>query len=627
MCGIAGKITFDEEGVQSNELERMTRAIVHRGPDDTGIFLSNDKKVGLANCRLAIVDLSKRGHQPMTYKNRYWITYNGEVYNFLELRKELIQKGYRFKSETDTEVILALYDLYGTDCLRYLRGMFAFAIYDVRRKTVFLARDRVGKKPLKYFFGNDTFIFASEIGALVTQKEVKREPDWIAIHHFLTYGYTPAPMTGFVGIKKLEPAHYLIVDIKNRKVTKRRYWQLDFNHKLNLSENEWSERILSNLEEATKLRMIADVPIGVFLSGGVDSSGVVATMARLSKDPVKTFTICFKERKYDEREYARNISDLYGTEHEEILAQSTSIETLQQLVEHYGEPYADSSALVAYMVSKAARKYVTVVLNGDGGDENFAGYDRHRKISRDVIADRYVWFLRNLGLPVLKIAKERVNPPKLNQIYRFLLKSRQDLAARYVSYNCIYLPEQKENLYTKEFREKLAVVDSYDIFHESFELSNAKDPRDAGLFADISLYLPDDLLTKVDIASMASSLEGRSPMLDHVFMEMAAQIPYDLKVKNGETKYIQKKAFEKIVPAENLYRTKKGFSVPLEDWFSGGLNKYARGRLLRRGAMTKGLFNKEAVRNMLDRHGKSEDFGQRLWALLTLELWFESYFK
>ncbi len=616
MCGIAGKIVLKKGCVYQKELFLMSQKIAHRGPDDEGFYISSDKRVGLASRRLAVIDLTKNGHQPMTYLNRYWITYNGEIFNFETERKKMEKEGIVFKSRTDTEVILALYHRYKIGCLKYLRGFFAFAIYDAKDKTVFLARDRLGKKPLKYFHDGNVFLFASEIKAILTQKEVKKEIDWQAIDNYLTYGYVPSPNTGFLDIYKLEPGHFLWIDLAKKTLVKKRYWKLDFNQKQNLSENEWINTILSFLEESTKLRMISDVPLGAFLSGGVDSSAVVATMANLSKKPIKTFTIVFKENRYDERLHARRIAKLYKTEHHELLAEPKSCDILPQIVYRYEEPFADSSALVTFMISELAKKYVTVILNGDGGDENFAGYMRHWKIKRDLLFEKY------------KKGIKLVFPLRLyERAKKYIEKSALPLSHRFVTYNIFLTNEEKEKLCTPFFKRQIFNFNSYDLYELKFVESKAQDPCDRGLYADFSYWLPDDLLVKMDIATMANSLEGRSPLLDSKFVEMAAQIPYELKVKGfWNNKYIFKKALEKIVPKENLYRPKQGFSIPLSLWFDRDLRDYSKKILLGKKALKRDIYKEDVVREMLKRHSSNNDFGPKLWSLVFLELWFQTYF-
>lgn len=600
----------------------MTNKIAHRGPDDGGVFISRDRKVGLGNRRLAILDLSNKGHMPMTYMGRYHITYNGEIYNFKSEKQKLQKLGYKFKSNSDTEVILALYDKYGKKCLDHLRGMFSFAIYDSYNQTVFLSVGKIGKKPLKYFWDGRNFIFASELKAILTQKEVKKIIDPVSIHHYLTFGFTFAPRTGFQNIYKLPAGHFILIDLKRKTLTKERYWKLDFNNKLILTEEEWVEKIISKLRESVKMRMISDVPLGAFLSGGVDSSMVVALMAQESPNPVKTFTIGFNEKNMDERDWATKVSDMYDTDHEELIVDKASVDLLPGLVKHFEEPFFDPSSLVTYMVSEMARKKVKVILNGDGGDENFAGYDRYFKLNRDNLIDKYRWMLMSL-YPNSLNGKVK----KLQRGEKFLKKLNLPLAQRFTTYNSIFLNEEKEDLYTLDFKHLMRGINSYQIMDDLFAESGAQDPRDRGLYADISMYLPEDLLVKVDIASMSVGLEGRSPMLDSEFVEMCAQIPYSLKIKGNTSKYILKKAAEKLIPYENVYRKKMGFSVPLKEWFSDGLDDYAKSKLLSPNTKLNQYLQPTKIKELIHSHGKSGDFGPKIWSLLALELWMESYFN
>ena len=588
MCGIAGKISFEKPIIES-ELRRLSLAVAHRGPDDSGIFISSDRRVGLVHRRLAIIDLTPTGHQPMTYLDRYWITFNGEIYNHNELRNKLQKLGYRFKSRSDTEVILAMYDKYQEKSLNHLRGMFAFAIYDRKRQVIFLARDRTGKKPLKYFFDGQEFIFASELKAILTQKEVVSQPDIKDIYSYLNWGYVPAPKTGFKNIFKLEPGHYLLLSLSTRKLTKHCYWDIDYSNKLNLSETEWSEKILDLLEQATKLRMISDVPVGAFLSGGVDSSSVVAMMAKNSLQPIKTFTIGFSNDRWDESKYAKQVSEIFKTDHVVLTANPQSAEILPEIARIYEEPFGDSSALVAHMVSQLARKHVKVILNGDGGDENFAGYNHHLKLQRDYLL-----------YPITKFIPFGKYPNSM----------RGGVLEKYITYKSIFSYPQ-----------------SHDLYHQAFHDSHSKDVRDQAMYADFKHYLNNDLNVKMDIASMNSGLECRSPYLDHKLVELAAQIPFSLKVRNGETKYILKKALTKILPSNIIYRPKMGFSIPLSAWFTKELNAYARSVLVTRHARVNDFFSTSEISQMLMQHSETNDLGPKLWHLLMLELWFKNYFS
>jgi len=617
MCGIAGIAYFNsKKEVHLQELKKMSLKIAHRGPDDEGFYISKDRSIGLVNRRLAIIDLSKNGHQPMKYQNRFVITFNGEIYNYKELKIKLEREGYKFNSNSDTEVILALYSKYKLGCLKYLRGMFAFAIYDEIEKTLFLARDRIGKKPLKYSLNENGIVFASELKAILTFKNIKREIDPISIQKYFLYGYVPSPMTGFKDINKLEPGSYIFINLDKKTFVKKRYWQPNFKNKLHLTEKEWSKKILDTLEESTKLRMISDVPIGAFLSGGVDSSAVVSMMALNSKNPIKTFTITFENPKYNEKKYADLIVERYKTDHTEILAKPTSISNLPEIAYQYEEPFADNSSLVSFMVSKEARKHVTVTLNGDGGDENFAGYpNRYLRLKRDVDYAKWIEKLR----PLMAL--------KIKRVSNFLDKSKLPLYERFTSYNQIFSLDDIFSLATDGLKGTLTTKNLYKKVRECFENFSGKDLKDAGLKFDLLYFLPDQLLTKMDIASMRYSLETRSPLLDQKFIELACKIPFNLKVKNGETKYIFKKALETIVPKENLYRPKMGFTIPLNEWFKGNLNSYSKSCLLSKNSLIKNFIDLNKIKPMIKSNNCKEDFGPKIWSLIMLELWLESYFK
>ncbi len=629
MCGIAGKIYFDGRPVDRESLVAMTDALVHRGPDDSGQYISPDHTVGLGHRRLSIIDLSPAGHQPMAYHNeQYWIVFNGEIYNYQEQRRLLAARGYQFHSESDTEVILALYQEYGPDCLAHLRGMFSFALYDRTKEVLFCARDRLGKKPFKYYWDRRVFMFASELKAILTQNDYRPEPDFVAIHHYLTLQYCPAPFTGFRGIHKLEPGHYLLVNIRRGTVEKKRYWHLDYSKKEQHSENEWQHLLREKLREAVRLRMIADVPLGAFLSGGVDSSAVVALMSEQSKNPIKTFSIGFSEQEFSELPYARRVANLFHTDHTEFHVTPETIEILPELVAHYEEPYADSSALPTYYLSKLAREHVTVALNGDGGDENFAGYSRYNIQKFSLLCD-------SLGIssfPGLRAGSNMLanNFPSTfsNRLRRFSATLGDDYRSRYANYICYFSNPMKSRLYNKTFT-KQVTEDTYSLVANLFTESCAPDPLDQTLYADVSSYLPEDLLVKVDIASMASSLEGRSPFLDHELMELTARMPFDLKLRGWRgNKYILKKALADMLPADILHRPKRGFVLPIERWFRGDLGRYAETVLLNsQNTLTQHIFDREEVRRLITTHTTTSiNLAPPLWALLTLELWYQHYF-
>jgi len=628
MCGIAGKVSFGNKPVTERDLKHMTDAIKHRGPDDEGFHISADQKVGLGHRRLSIIDLSPLGHQPMSYLDKYWITYNGEIYNFQDKKQELIKDGYQFKSNTDTEVILALYDKYGIDCLQHLRGMFAFAIYDQAKHILFCARDRLGQKPFKYYTDPKHFMFASELKAILTQPEYQREPDYLAIHHYLTLQYTPAPFTGFSGIKKLEPAHYLTVDLKSGRVDKQPYWQLDFSKKMDLSEEVWQTSIMDKLDEAVRLRMMSDVPLGAFLSGGLDSSAIVGLLARHSKQPVKTFSIGFKEQSYNEAPYARQIAQHFNTDHTEFIVEPSAIDMLPDLVAQYEEPYADSSALPTQIVSRLTHQHVTVALSGDGGDENFAGYGRYGIQKFALLYEKLRPLNKAMAIPATNFLAKTIPNTFFTRANHFASTLAHDYPHRYVNYVCYFNNDAKHALYGPAMRDKVWHEDSYKQIADKFKQANTSNKLDQTLYADIKTILADDFLTKWDIAAMATGLEVRSPFLDHEFMEHAAQIPSRLKLRGAnDRKYILKQSLRGFLPDNIIDRRKMGFQAPIDIWFRTELNDYAQSLLRSPRAQSRGLFDQAAVNSIVNTHLHTKvNESTRMWALLTLELWFRKYF-
>lgn len=626
MCGIVGKWNFQTGApVEQSLVQGMARKITHRGPDDEGFYLQG--ALGLGFRRLAIIDLSQAGHQPMSNEDgTVWIIFNGEIYNYQELRPDLERRGHTFRSRTDTETIIHLYEEYGEQCVQRLRGMFAFAIWDSRKEQLFLARDRVGKKPLKYYLGPDGITFASELKAILADPSVPREIDLGAVDAYLTYQYVPHPQTGFRGIQKLPPAHTLT--ICNGKVALQRYWQLDFSKKAVRSEREWGEAIREKLNAAVKIRLMSDVPLGAFLSGGVDSSAVVAFMAKNSAQPVKTFSIGFREQTHNELPYARAVANMYGTDHKEFLVEPKALEILPKLVNHYEEPYADSSAIPSYYVAQQTRQHVTVALNGDGGDENFAGYPWYPV---HTFAYRYAALPRVLQAMVAggaRLAKHAFPSTLTNRSWRFARGVGESAPQRYLRYMAYFHPDELRSLFTPEHLQQYDRTATENFLLRYFAEARAQFPIDQALFVDIATYLPDDLLVKVDIATMAVSLEGRSPFLDHEFMEFAATIPSNLKIRHGEKKYILKRALEGIVPHENLYRKKMGFSVPLVHWFRHELRPFLEETLFARDAFVLTIFQEAALRQLLKEHLTGRiNHANRLWALLTLEMWHRTFFR
>jgi asparagine synthase (glutamine-hydrolysing) len=620
MCGIAGRVNFKTTApVDPALVQGMCDLIAHRGPDGDGVWV--DRHVGLGHRRLAIIDLTPGGRQPMAASTGdSWITFNGEIYNFQELRAELQSKGHRFRSRSDTEVLLAAYEEYGIDCLPKLRGMFAFAIWDKVRQRLFIARDRLGKKPLHYLLDRNGIAFASEPKAFLADPDFEATPSLPALADYLTYQYVPSPASAFAGVSKLPPGHYLLVE--NGKVSVERYWKLSYARKTTLSEDEAAEALIAKLREALRLRLISDVPLGAFLSGGVDSSLIVALMAEQSSQ-VKTFSIGFEDAGFDELPFARLVAERYGTEHHEFVVRPDATTIIPKLIWHYNEPYADASAIPSYYVSQMTRQHVTVALNGDAGDENFGGYSRYLTDSASEQFDRLpdsvkrgVAAVAN-GLPVRGITRSIPN-----RAARWLKRLSEKPAHRYARRIVHFQPETRAELCTPDFLEAARAFEPFQLLAESSLRSDAANQIDAMLDMDVNHYLPDCLLVKIDIASMAHGLEARSPMLDHEFMEFAASLAPDLKIRANVTKYILKRAAAPFLPDENISRPKRGFSIPLAPWFKREFGDYARNVLLDGKLAQRGYFRMDVVRRLLDEHQAGVNTWQKeLWNLLVLELW------
>jgi len=624
MCGIVGIVQGGEAQVDRALVSRMCEAIRHRGPDDDGFYFQGG--VGLGMRRLSIIDL-KGGQQPIHNQDRSaWIVFNGEIYNYRELRKELEGLGHKFYTDSDTEAIIHAYDRYGSECPKHLRGMFAFAIWDERRQELFLARDRVGKKPLLYAQLNDQLVFGSEFSALLLHPAVSRDIDFAALHYYLSFLCVPAPLTAYRAVRKLEPGHWL--RWRNGEIEIERYWQPDFSRKTDLTEDEAGERVGEILRDAVRVRLMSEVPLGAFLSGGIDSSAVVALMSEESAEPIKTFSIGFEEQDFSELHHARRVAKHIGADHHEFIVRPDAMEVLPTLVEHYGEPYADSSAIPTYYVSRETRRYVTVALNGDGGDECFAGYERYAAMN---LAEKYHklpgLFRRGLIENVLRMfpASERRGDP-VARAQRFVRAASLPKLERYLRWVSAFDEDAKTDLYSRTFREETKTLNAATILEPWFARANGSGVIDAALLADTMTYLPNDLLVKVDIASMAVSLEARSPFLDHHLIEFAASLPENLKLRGLTTKYLLKNVLKKILPAENLTRRKMGFGVPIGHWFRGSLRGFLQETLLSEKALGRDLFNPASVSRIVEEHVSGRrDHAHQLWTLLMLELWFQRF--
>ena len=620
MCGIAGRVNhLSQQPVSAELLKGMCDLIAHRGPDGSDVWARG--YAGLGHRRLAIIDLSAAGTQPMsTADGQIWLTFNGEIYNFQDLRAELEARGHTFRSHTDSEVILYAYREYGVECLERLRGMFAFALWDEPRRRLLIARDRLGKKPLFYWTDRHGLAFASEPKAFLADPSFSPSPDPAALSAYLTYQYVPAPLSAFAGVRKLPPAHYLLLE--NGDVTVRRYWKLSYARKRRISEGEAVEELRGRLREAVKLRLMSDVPLGAFLSGGIDSGSVVALMSELGAAPVRTFSIGFEEKEYDELEYARLVAKRYETDHHEFVVRPDALEILPKLVWHYNEPFADSSAIPTFILSELTRRHVTVALNGDAGDENFAGYERYRA---NVLASRYDQVPLALRRPIDQVARLipslGTSRSVLSRGKRFLEALGEGRERRYVRWMAHFHSQLKAELCLPEFQEA-AGPDPSAVLLEAYAQSDAPDFVDATLDVDVNNYLPDDLLVKVDIATMAHGLEARSPLLDHPLMEFAASLPSGMKLKGGIKKYILKEAVKPLLPREIIERPKMGFGVPLDHWFRHELKEMAYDVLLSDRLRSRGYFDQRVIRRLLDQHTRGEaSCHHQLWNLLMLESW------
>jgi len=628
MCGICGIIDLNRRPVQEGLIRNMCAALVHRGPDDEGVYISPQSKpfVGLGHRRLKIIDLSDAGRQPMANEDgSAWLVFNGEIYNFQQLRKDLKDKGHRFKSNTDAEVALHLYEDFSEGCVSYLQGMFTFAIWDEKQDKLFLARDRIGQKPFLYYYDSRYFCFASEFSALLASGLVNKDINYEAMDRYLTFGYVPAPATIYKRVFKMPPAHYGI--FQNGKLKLQKYWDLDYLPKIDISEKETAQELIKVLEEAVKLRLVSDVPLGAFLSGGIDSSAVVALMSHLT-NKVKTFSIGFDDTDFNELKYARNIARHFSTDHHEFIVKPKALEILPLLVEHYGEPYADSSAIPTYYVCRETKGSVTVALNGDGGDESFAGYERYQAMALAGSYNRLPAFFRDgLRQTVMCLLPDAVNfKNKRRRLRRFFENVSRPFYLRYCRWVCMINDSEKDELYSENFKKQVNNGNPADWLKEYPDLPADMKLVDRLMAIDIGTNLANDLLVKMDIASMANSLETRSPFLDYKLMEFAAKLPAEYKLKRLAKKYILKKAIKGLVPEENIHRSKMGFGVPVGKWFRTELKAFINEILLSQCALKRGYFKPEVVKRTIQDHAEGrKDCTFQLWSLLMLELWHKRF--
>ncbi|MFZ0284291.1 MAG: asparagine synthase (glutamine-hydrolyzing) [Terriglobales bacterium] len=623
MCGIAGIVGKADAVVEVSDVHRMCQTMIHRGPDDEGIYTQGP--VGLGIRRLSIIDVAG-GHQPIHNEDEtVWLVFNGEIYNFPELRRELESKGHRFYTHSDTEVVVHLYEEMGAECIKKLRGMFAIALYDCTRRRLLLARDRLGKKPLHYGWSQGRLLFASEMKAILAVAPELAEVNPEGLLQYFYFGYIPDPLTVFRQIHKLPPGHLL--EYEGDRSTIRQYWDVPaYGTQVKMSEEDCLQELERKLTEAVRVRLTSDVPLGALLSGGVDSSIVVALMARASSRPVKTFSIAFHEDEFDESPHARRVAEHFGAEHRELLVEPNIEETLQWLSGMLEEPFGDSSMLPTYYLCRMARDQVTVALSGDGGDELFAGYDRYQvAIDHRHFDHAPQWMGRiyrqrlHHRLPAGTYGKNRAWNASLSARERYL----DDISA---------LPalHRERNLFSEEFlRACNALPDPLLQFRRYYDDAPASDGLSRLLYLDTKTYLAGDILIKVDRMSMATSLEVRVPMLDHEFVEWVAGLPISLKSQNGSRKYLLKKLAERLgVPSSSLHRPKRGFALPLVQWMKNELKEQFLAVLLEPLSLQRGYFKPEAVLALVSEHLRGRrDRSEVLWRMLVLELWHRNFLE
>ncbi|HVY88750.1 MAG TPA: asparagine synthase (glutamine-hydrolyzing) [Hyphomonadaceae bacterium] len=620
MCGLVGFLRASGAVLETDPalVRAMAGQVAHRGPDDEGVWLGQG--CGLGHRRLSVIDVSALGHQPMQ-RGRWSMVLNGEIYNYLDLRAELEARGESFQTQSDTEVLLAALTHWGVDAIQKLNGMFAFALWDSKRRELLLARDRIGKKPLYYAYAGKDLVFGSEIKAILQWPGFQRAPNLEAIHHYLSMQYVPSPLTAFEGVFSLPPGHFMLCR-PGEPGQPRRYWDLPApGASRTTSEAELAEQARDLLARSVKRRLVSDVPVGAFLSGGVDSSAVTALMAREAGGRIKTFSIGFAEAAYDERRYARMVAERYSTDHHEEVIEEDATSVIPNLVWHYGQPFADPSAIPTYFLSRLTRKHVTVALSGDGGDELFLGYERYATCAR------FGW-VDNLPKParaLMGVGASSIRPPLAQMKYfrtakRLLQLCSSSRGRRYEPTIMYFSEADKHEAYADRLRPWLK-DDTLDLLAPY--LDAAPTLMEGASWADLHSYLPDDILVKVDVASMAFGLEARAPFLDVEMMEWAARTPAAARAANGQLKSLLKDAVTGLVPDEVIKRPKMGFGAPLEVWLRGNFASFAREVLTSPAAQGRNLFRPDYVLRMLDEHQSGRRLHHlRLWALLMLELWF-----
>jgi asparagine synthase (glutamine-hydrolysing) len=627
MCGIAG-VMYSDGGrpVDPALLKAMADSIAHRGPDAEGFWAAPG--IGLVHRRLSVIDLSS-GDQPLSNEDgSVQVVFNGEIYNYLELRTCLIEHGHRFRTKSDTEVLVHLYEEVGDALVEQLRGMFAFALWDGRRQRLLLARDRLGIKPLYVYRDSEKVLFGSEIKALLADPSLPRELDVEALEDYLAFGMVPGPRSIFRKVEKLQPAHVLVVQRGGGPECPRRYWQLRLEPDPRPTAEEWQETIRAKLTETVRAHLIADVPVGAFLSGGIDSSAVVMACEGATQGPLQTFSIGFQEKEFSELGYARQVAQRFATRHTEEVVTPDAVALLDDLSRYFDEPFADPSALPTFLVSRLASRSVKVVLSGDGGDEAFGGYARYAHDLKEDRLRRWLpqWFRRRVLGPLARVWPRADWLPRPLRAKTLLTNLSLDAGPAYANTLALCRPPLRRRLLSPDIRSRLNGHDPDAIVRAGHALAAPDRPLDGMLSADLAVVLPDDFLVKVDRASMANGLEVRPPLLDHELLELAARIPADLKVHKGDTKWIFKQAVEARLPAGIVRRPKQGFEMPIDTWLRGPLRPVFEGAVLDPSARVAPLVNRSAAAKLYRQHLSGIGrHGPVLWSLLVLARWADRY--
>jgi len=624
MCGIAGIYQFSGDRlIATDDIRRMCRVLEHRGPDDEGIYIQGTAGIGMR--RLSIIDLQS-GHQPIANEDEsVWVVFNGEIYNHHELRRDLEAAGHRFRTQSDTEAIVHAYEEFGERCVERMNGMFAFAVLDQKRQSVFLARDRLGIKPLYYYVDADRFLFGSEIKAILSHKDVPRELDLTALDSFLTFEYVAGAQSIFKAIKKLPAGHTMTVS--RQGVSTSRYWDV-VQTAGDEHEKTYCERLYTTLKSAVAYRLLSDVPLGALLSGGIDSSTIVGLMAEQLATPVETFSIGFEEDTYNELDYARQISRHFQTHHHEQIIRPDTVDLTEKIIRHCDEPLGDFSVFPTYLVSVFARTHVTVALSGDGGDELFAGYDHYKAQKLD---GYYRWLPRTVRTHVIEYLLERIPPTAqkkglINKAKRFIEGAALPAELAHTRWMTFLTAADKSQLYSPDLRRELKEADAHAFIRQHLAREGIDDTLGEQLLLDLKTYLVDDILVKVDRMSMATALEVRVPFLDYRVVELAASIPSSLKLKGWTSKYLLKKAMATLLPASILQKKKEGFSIPMKNWLREELKPLLLDSLAPDRVRTRGYFNAPYIAQLVSEHlAGQQNHSHKLWPLVLFELWHSIY--